>query len=171
MAQGDKVTRSRRGRGGSFGRFLGLLALLPLAGRAPLYARLVWALVMDDRVRASHKAVLAAAVGYVFLGRDLIPDRIPLLGELDDLVVVALAMDVFLDGVDEQLLHEKLQDLGISRVAYDEDVARIRQILPGPVRRTMRRLPRAIDVAADAVQHAGLGPRLRGWLEGEGSPA
>jgi uncharacterized membrane protein YkvA (DUF1232 family) len=152
-------------------RFLGLLALMPLAGRAPLYARLVFALVLDERVQTSRKAVLAGAVGYIFLGRDLIPDRIPLIGGLDDLVIVALAMDVFLDGVDEALLQEKLADLGISRVAYDEDVARIRQILPGPIRRTIRRLPRAIDVAAEAVQRAGLGPRLRGWLDREGSPA
>jgi len=171
MARDSKATRSRRRRGGSLGRFLGLLALLPLAGRAPLYARLVWALVVDDRVQASRKAVLAGAVGYVFLGRDLIPDRIPLIGGLDDLVIVALAIDVFLDGVDEALLQEKLADLGISRVAYDEDVARIRQILPGPIRRAIHRLPRAIDVAAQAVQHAGLGPRLRGWLDREGSPA
>jgi uncharacterized membrane protein YkvA (DUF1232 family) len=171
MARGDNTARSRRSGGGSLRRFLGLLALMPLAGRAPLYARLVFALVLDERVQTSRKAVLAGAVGYIFLGRDLIPDRIPLIGGLDDLVIVALAMDVFLDGVDEALLQEKLADLGISRVAYDEDVARIRQILPGPIRRTIRRLPQAIDVAAEAVQHAGLGPRLRGWLDREGSPA
>jgi uncharacterized membrane protein YkvA (DUF1232 family) len=171
MARGDGTARSRRSGGGSLRRFLGLLALMPLAGRAPLYARLVFALVLDERVQTSRKAVLAGAVGYIFLGRDLIPDRIPLIGGLDDLVIVALAMDVFLDGVDEALLQEKLAELGISRVAYDEDVARIRQILPGPIRRTIRRLPKAIDVAAEAVQHAGLGPRLRGWLDREGSPA
>jgi uncharacterized membrane protein YkvA (DUF1232 family) len=171
MARGDKAGRSRRRRGGSLGRFLGLLALMPFAGRAPLYARLVFALVLDERVKASRKAVLAGAVGYVFLARDLIPDRVPLIGGLDDLIVLALAMDVFLDGVDEDLLHEKLEELGIARASYEEDVVRIRQILPGPIRRTIRRLPGAIDVAAAAVQHAGLGPRLRGWLDREGSPA
>jgi uncharacterized membrane protein YkvA (DUF1232 family) len=171
MARGDRTARSRRSGGGSLRRFLGLLALMPLAGRAPLYARLVFALVLDERVQTSRKALLAGAVGYIFLGRDLVPDRIPLIGGLDDLVIVALAMDVFLDGVDEALLQEKLADLGISRVAYDEDVARIRQILPGPIRRTVRRLPKAIDVVAEAIQHAGVGPRLRGWLDREASPA
>jgi uncharacterized membrane protein YkvA (DUF1232 family) len=166
-----RKSRSRHRRGGSLGRFLSLLALLPLAGRAPLYARLVWALVLDDRVQLSRKAVLAGALGYVVLGRDLIPDSIPLLGGLDDLVIVAMAMDVFLDGVDEDLLREKLADLGIGRVAYEEDIARVRKLLPGPIRRTIRRLPQAIDVAAEAVQHAGIGPRLRGWLDREGSPA
>jgi Protein of unknown function (DUF1232) len=110
-------------------------------------------------------------VGYVFLGRDLIPDSIPLIGGLEDLVVVAIATDLFLDGVDPDVLAEKLTALGISRSSYDEDVARVRGLLPGPVRRTIRRLPQALQVAGEAIQNAGLGPRLRGWLDREGSPA
>lgn len=152
-------------------RVVGLLALLPLAGRAPLYARLLWALVLDDRIPMSRKALLAGALGYVFLGRDIVPDAIPLIGGLDDLVVVAIAIDLFLDGVDDALLAEKLVELGIPRSAYEEDVARIRQLLPGPVRRTIRRLPQAIEVAGDAIRQAGIAPRLRSWLDREGSPA
>jgi uncharacterized membrane protein YkvA (DUF1232 family) len=171
----SRRTRDSRGSGrrraGSVGRFLGLLALLPLAGRAPLYARLLWALVLDERIPASRKAMLAGAVGYVFLGRDVIPDSIPLIGGLDDLVVVAIATDLFLDGVDPDVLAEKLTALGIPRSSYDEDVARVRGLLPGPVRRTIRRLPQALQVAGEAIQNAGLGPRLRGWLDREGSPA
>lgn len=169
------TSRGRRGssrrRAGSVGRFIGLLALLPLAGRAPLYARLLWALVLDERIPASRKAMLAGAVGYVFLGRDVIPDSIPLIGGLDDLVVVAIATDLFLDGVDPDVLAEKLTALGIPRSSYDEDVARVRGLLPGPVRRTIRRLPQALQVAGEAIQNARLGPRLRGWLDKEGSPA
>jgi uncharacterized membrane protein YkvA (DUF1232 family) len=165
------AARSRRRSSGSVRRFLGLLTLLPFAGRAPLYARLIWTLLLDERIPMSRKAILAGGVGYAFLGRDLIPDEIPVVGGLDDLVVLAIVTDVFLDGVDEVILAEKLSDLGIPRSAYDEDVARIRSILPGPVRRTFRRFPKLIDVAGEAIQQAGLGPRLRGWLDREGSPA
>ena len=155
--------RKRRGkrRGGSLGRAATMLAFLPLAGRAPLYARLIWSLVMDDRTPVGRKAILAGALGYVAIGRDLIPDGIPLLGGLDDLVVVALAVDLFLDGVDEDLLDEKLEALGIARVSYDEDVARIRRLLPGPLRRVVRRIPGAIRLAGEALQQSGIGPRLR----------
>ena len=165
------VARHRKRGGGSVRRVVGLLALLPLAGRAPLYARLIWALVLDDRIPTSRKALLAGALGYVFLARDVVPDSIPILGGLDDIVVVAIAVDLFLDGVDEALLAEKLVELGIPRSAYDEDVARIRQLLPGPVRRTLRRLPQLLDVAGDAIRQAGIGPRVRTWLQREGSPA
>ena len=156
--------RKRRG-GGNAGRLIGILALLPLAGRAPLYARLIWALILDDRVPVSRKAILAGAFGYVLLGRDIVPDEIPLIGGLDDLVVVAIAVDLFLDGVDDGLLAEKLVLLGIPRSAYEEDVARIRRMLPGPVRRTIRRIPEALEVAGQAVNQANIGPRVRSLFE------
>ena len=172
---GDQSRRGRRSRGHSTGgglrRLFGLAALLPFASRAPLYARLLWALVVDERTPASGKAVLAGALGYVVLGRDLVPDDIPLIGGLDDVVVVAIALDVFLDGVDDAVLDEKLAELGIERAAFDEDVARIRGLLPGPVRRTIRRLPGLIASAGEALQHSGLGPRLRAWITKEGSIA
>ena len=163
--------RSRGKPGSSVGRFLGLLALLPLAGRAPLYARLLWALVLDDRVPASRKALLVGAFGYVVLARDLVPDSVPIIGGLDDLVVVAVAVDLFLDGIDTEVLGEKLALLEIPRLAFEDDLNQIRRLLPGPIRRTVRRLPHAIDVAGHAIQEAGIGPRLRSLFEREGSPA
>jgi uncharacterized membrane protein YkvA (DUF1232 family) len=147
------------------------LALMPLASRAPLYARLLWSLIADSRTPVSRKALLAGALGYIVLGRDVVPDRVPILGQLDDLVVVALATDHFLDGIDESLLREKLEEAGIPRAAYDEDVARVRRLLPGPVRRTVRRIPGAFRMMADAVAQSGVQPRLRSWIEREGSTA
>ena len=82
----------------------------------------------------------------------------PLLGQLDDLVVVALAIDVFLDGLDEALLAEKLELAGIPRAAYDEDVARVRRLVPGPIRRAVRRVPGAIRFVADAVVRSAASP-------------
>lgn len=164
-----------RAVGGSFGgglrRSLGLLAFLPLAGRAPQYGRLVWALVTDDRTPAPRKALLAGALGYLVLGRDLVPDDVPILGGLDDLVVVVLAVDLFLDGVPRDVLEEKLDELGIEHGAFDRDVAQIRRLTPGPVRRAVRRLPRLLEAAGGAIDRAGFGPRLRSWMEDAGQGA
>ena len=160
-----------RSRSGAFRRLLAIAAFLPIAGRVPLYARLLWTLLLDARMPAARKALLAGAVGYVVLGRDIVPDDVPILGSLDDLVVVALAMDVFFDGVDRSVLDEKLEEIGIPRAAYDEDLARVRRLLPGPIRRAARRIPGAIGVAGEALQQSGFGPRLRAWLDREGSAA
>ena len=101
------------------------------------------------------------------LGRDLIPDDIPIIGGLDDLVVVVLAVELFLDGVPDDLLDEKLDELGIDRAAFDRDIAQIRRLTPGPVRRTIRRVPELVGGAGEAMKQLGLGPRMRAWINKE----
>jgi uncharacterized membrane protein YkvA (DUF1232 family) len=162
----SKHSAGSRGRAG-FSRALKLLAFLPVATRIPTYARLVTALVLDDRMPASRKALLAGAAGYLILGRDLIPDAVPVIGGVDDLVVVVLAVDLFLEGVPDDLLEEKLDDLGIDRVAFDRDIAQVRRLTPGPVRRTIRRVPGLIGGAGDVLRQLGLGPRMRAWITKE----
>ena len=148
-------------------RAIGLMAFMPLASRAPQYTRLMLALVVDDRTPAPRKALLAGAAGYLLLGRDIIPDEIPILGGLDDLVVVILAVDLFLDGVPDEVLGEKLTELGIDRSAFEQDIARIRRLTPGPLRKTIRRIPALVAQAGNAVEQSGIGPRLRGWINTE----
>ena len=141
-----------------------MAALLPLASRAPQHGRLLLDLLLDGRTPMPRKLALAAAVGYVAVGRDLIPDRVPVLGGLDDLIVVVLALDVFLDGVPGEVLDERLEALGVDRQAFESDVRRIRRFTPTPVRRIVRRLPGAFSLAGEALRHSQLGPRLRGWV-------
>ncbi len=119
----------------------------------------------------SRKALLGGALGYLVLPSDLIPDRIPLIGGLDDLVVVILAIDVFLDGVPSEVLVEKLDELGIDRTAFDRDVAQIRRLMPGPIRRAIRRIPQAFDLGAGALRSSRVGPRVRTWIYKEGKLA
>jgi len=148
---------------------MSLLAFLPVASRVPDYARLITALVLDDRTPNDRKVLLGAAAGYIVIGRDIIPDTIPILGGLDDLVIVVLAVDLFLDGVPPELLQEKLDDLGIDRVAYDRDIAQIRRLTPGPVRRTIRRVPELITGVGRAIDRSGVAPRVRAWITREDS--
>lgn len=163
--------RKRDRRGPGVRRMIAAAAFMPMAGRAPLYARLLWSLVKDDRTPTSRKVLLAGALGYVALGRDIVPDFVPILGQLDDLVVVALATELFLDGLDDMLLAEKLAEAGIPRAAYDEDVARVRRLVPGPIRRAARRIPGAIKFVAEAVGQSPIQPQMRRWINGEGATA
>jgi uncharacterized membrane protein YkvA (DUF1232 family) len=165
-----QTERGKRGRGPGVRRMIAAAAFMPMAARAPLYARLMWSLVSDPRTPNSRKVLLAGALGYVVLGRDIVPDWIPILGQLDDLVMVAVVTELFLDGMDDVLLAEKLQEVGIPRAAYDEDIARVRRLVPGPFRRAVRRIPGAIRFTADAIAQSGISPRLREWLT-RGAPA
>ncbi len=153
------------------GRTITLLALLPLAGRLPLHARILAGLLGDRRVPASRKAVLAAALGYVVSPIDVIPDQFPLLGVLDDVMVAALAVDAFFAGVPDEALEDQLAAVGLARAAFDEDVRRVRRLVPRLIRRIVHRIPTVLQLAARLVREADLGTRVRGMLDKEGSPA
>ena len=178
MARSSRTDRETHGvsgtgdhRGIGARRLLGCAALLPIASRAPQYGHLLLDLVRDERIPLARKAGLAAAVGYLVVGRDLVPDGLPIIGGLDDVIVIVLAIDLFLDGVPDEVLDEKLDALGVDRRAFEEDVRRIRRFTPAPLRRIVRRLPDALTFAGDALHHSQLGPRLRGWINKEGSIA
>ena len=160
---------SKRGTGrAAMSRMVSLLAFLPVASRVPDYARLIGALVLDERMPTDRKVLLGAAAGYLVVGRDIIPDTVPLIGGLDDIVIVVLAVDLFLDGVPPELLQEKLDDLAIDRASFDRDVAQIRRLTPGPVRRTIRRIPGLMAAAGRAIDQSGVVPRARAWINKEG---
>jgi len=160
--------RRRRRKGGLL-RALRWLAFVPVASRVPIYARLVWSLALDERVPMSRKAVLVGAAGYVLVGRDLIPDDIPMLGGIDDLAVVVLAVEIFFEGIDAELLEEKLDELCIDKDAFRRDIDQVRRLTPAPVRRIIRRLPDAIDAAGRLVKTSKIGSRLRSWIVKEES--
>ncbi len=160
---------SKRSTGrAAMSRMVSLLAFLPVASRVPDYARLIGALVLDERMPTDRKVLLGAAAGYLVVGRDIIPDTVPLIGGLDDIVIVVLAVDLFLDGVPPELLQEKLDDLAIDRASFDRDVAQIRRLTPGPVRRTIRRIPGLMAAAGRAIDRSGVVPRARAWITKEG---
>ena len=158
------MARGRRRRKGGILRALRWLAFVPVAGRVPMYARLIWALAVDPRVPASRKAILVGAAGYVAIGRDFIPDDIPILGGIDDLAVVVLAVELFLDGIPEEILQEKISELEIDPEAFRRDMDQVRRLTPAPVRKIIHRLPDVLDEASRLVNQTRIGPRVRSWV-------
>jgi uncharacterized membrane protein YkvA (DUF1232 family) len=166
------MARSRRsGRQANLARTLNLLAFLPLASRAPVYGRLIWSLLRDDRVPPAQKAVLVVALGYVATPFDILPDRIPLIGALDDVAVVVIAIDMFIDGIPAALLDEKLVEVGIERAWLDRDLAQVRRYVPRQVRQLLRLIPEAIEAVGDVIIGTGADRRLRAWILKEERPA
>lgn len=161
--------KRRRVPGATLNRVLALAALLPTASRSAIYVRLILSLIGDDRVPASRKALLGGALVYFALPFDVVPDDLPVLGVLDDLVVVVLGVDLFFDGIPAEILDEKLGDLGIDRAAFERDLGQIRRLTPLPVRRLARRIPPAVGVVASTARSSRLGPRVRRWINKEGS--
>ncbi|MBA2725244.1 MAG: DUF1232 domain-containing protein [Actinobacteria bacterium] len=73
---------------------------------APRLLKLVWRLARDPRVPARSKATLFLLGGYLVSPVDLIPDALPGIGQLDDLVIVAFALDQILNRVPEEIVKQ-----------------------------------------------------------------
>jgi uncharacterized membrane protein YkvA (DUF1232 family) len=77
-----------------------------LAGFIPDCIVLVRRLLRDPRVPWWRKVALALVLAYLIMPIDLVPDFIPVAGQLDDAVLVVIAVRVLLHGSGPRLLAE-----------------------------------------------------------------
>lgn len=63
-------------------------------------------LLADGRVPRGHKVLLLGVIGYLAMPVDLVPDFVPVAGQLDDAIVVALALRAVLRAGGPGLLRE-----------------------------------------------------------------
>ena len=85
--------------------------------KMPAYARLVWALARDPRVPTQQKLVLGGIAAYLAFPIDVIPDFIPVIGELDDLAVLIFGLDWFIRNAPADVVEEHM-----SRIAQHDDI-------------------------------------------------
>ena len=72
----------------------------------PRLVKLLWRLARDPRVPARSKATLVLLMGYIVSPVDLIPDVIPGIGQVDELVIAAFALDQMLNRVPTEIVRE-----------------------------------------------------------------
>ncbi len=111
----------------------------------PTYVRLVWGIVRDPRTPVGLKAMLAAALTYVVVPVDLIPDAIPILGHADDLTVLLLVLDLFLQNAPADVRAEHAARARNGTADLDRDLARLRVLLGDRYDRIRDNLPDLLD--------------------------
>jgi uncharacterized membrane protein YkvA (DUF1232 family) len=72
----------------------------------PRLVVLVFRLMRDRRVPARPKAVLVLLAAYLASPVDLIPDFLPGIGHVDDLILAAFALDQILNRIPDQYVRE-----------------------------------------------------------------
>jgi uncharacterized membrane protein YkvA (DUF1232 family) len=77
-----------------------------LAGFIPDCLGLIKRLMGDPRVPRRRKLLLGLIVGYLAMPIDLVPDFIPVAGQLDDAILVAAVLRLALRAGGEELLEE-----------------------------------------------------------------
>jgi len=103
----------------------------------PNIVKLLARITRDPRVSVKRKTFAAAAMVYVISPIDLIPDFIAGVGQLDDLIVVAIALNHLIDGAGREIVEEHWDgsedslDLVLAATEWGAE------IVPGPLRRLL----------------------------------
>ena len=113
--------------------------------KLPTSARMVWGLVRDPRTPIGLKAMLLAALAYVVMPVDLIPDVIPILGQADDLTVLMLVLDLFIQNAPAEVRAEHLERARNGTSDLDRDLARLRVLMGDRFDRIKDDLPELLD--------------------------
>lgn len=110
------------------------LPLRQAAASLPAIVKLLARLVGDRRIDRRRRLLALAALGYAIAPMDLVPDRIPLVGKLDDVLVLGLAVRTLLDGAPHSIIMEHWEGPPDALEAFDDAVGRLAGLVPGRVR-------------------------------------
>ena len=94
--------------------------------RLPRYVRLIRALLGDRRLGRLRKAGLGAGLAYLASPIDLVPGIVPVLGQLDDLAAVLVAVRFALRGLPGPAADALLANAGLSRHLLARDLDNVR---------------------------------------------
>ena len=113
--------------------------------KLPTYARVVWGMVRDPRTPLGLKGLLLAALAYVVLPVDLIPDVIPILGQADDLTVLLLVLDLFIQNAPPEVRAEHTTRAKNGTADLDHDLAKLRHLMGDRFDTIRDNLPELLD--------------------------
>jgi uncharacterized membrane protein YkvA (DUF1232 family) len=115
---------------------------LETARKLPTYARLIWGLARDERVPMSQKAVLGGIAAYLAFPIDIIPDFIPVIGQMDDLAVLILGLDWFIRNAPADVVEEHMAKIAAHDDTLAKDLGSVSGLLSGRASELRDRLER-----------------------------
>jgi uncharacterized membrane protein YkvA (DUF1232 family) len=139
------------------------LRLARIVVKLPTYVRVVWGILRDPRTPIGLKGMLAAALAYVVLPVDVIPDAIPILGQADDLTVLLLVLDLFIQNAPAEVRAEHTARARNGTADLDRDLERLRGLMGDRFDRIRDNLPELLDRYGRIRDPDELKRSLAGW--------
>ncbi len=110
----------------------------------PNFLKLLGRLFKDSRVPLAEKAMLVGAIAYVISPLDLLPDVIPVIGQVDDLYLIGLVVLRLLARTDDAVLQEHWDGRGDLVSIVNKILRAAQYVLP---KRMQRILLGRVDIA------------------------
>lgn len=118
--------------------------LMHYIGQLPRYVRLLSGLLTDRRVSIVDKLLVGAAIAYIVAPVDFLPDFIPFLGQVDDVYLLALALQRLMSNAGRGVVLDhwsgEAKDLAMSNLRRVLSAAAF--FLPSRTRRRLRGVAR-----------------------------
>ncbi len=95
--------------------------------RLPKYAKLSWLIIRDPQLSTKHRAALTAALGYSISPIDAVPGIIPVIGQMDDLAVVLIALRWILRSLPEERAGAYLSQSGLDMQTVEADLEMVKR--------------------------------------------
>ena len=104
----------------------------------PNLLKLAYRLVRDARIPIRRRMFAMVALAYVVSPVDLLPDAIPVVGQLDDVLVVVLALHHLLEGATGEIVAEHWDGSEDVLEIVDATLSWGAELVPKPLRRAVR---------------------------------
>jgi uncharacterized membrane protein YkvA (DUF1232 family) len=128
--------------------------LTPVVKRVPRYAKLIKVLSTDTHLSLTQRTGLKAALGYLAMPFDLIPDSVPVLGHLDDIFAGLFAINSVLKTLTPERLEEVLKECDLSPEIVNTDQETIRRASKNLAKITAKKSTSAVTKFTSAWQKA-----------------
>jgi uncharacterized membrane protein YkvA (DUF1232 family) len=96
----------------------------------PNFLKLLYRLLKNPAISTADKALLAGTVAYVLSPVDFLPDMVPFLGQVDDILLVALVVKRLMDSVSYDVLEEYWDGNGRLLVWIEQVISLSRYVVP-----------------------------------------
>lgn len=113
-------------------------AILEAATAIPATGKLLYRLVRDERVEQRRRIAVVAALAYAVIPFDIIPDRLPFIGKVDDVLVGAAAVQALIEAAGPEIVREHWDgsERALDALVSGLDVAS--GLIPRPIKRLVR---------------------------------
>jgi uncharacterized membrane protein YkvA (DUF1232 family) len=120
--------------------------------RMPKYARLAWTLARDPQLSRARRAAVLAGAAYVVSPIDLVPGIIPVVGQLDDMLVALGAIRLALSGLKPEVRAQRLAAAGLTDGQLSADIRTTGSVAAWLGRSGLRLGARAVSTSFDLAR-------------------
>lgn len=106
----------------------------------PHFLRLLGGLLTDPRVQALDKVLVGAAIAYIVMPIDWVPDFIPFMGEVDDVYLLVLSLQRLVSNAGRQVVadHWRGPRAALADLDFTRALSAAAFFLPRRIRRRLR---------------------------------